>query len=30
VLSGPLQTDNYIRALHTDAEPIGPADGSGE
>ncbi|MGH3932461.1 MAG: helix-turn-helix domain-containing protein [Pseudonocardiaceae bacterium] len=26
VLPGLLQTDNYIRALHSDAQPIGPTD----
>jgi Domain of unknown function (DUF5753)/Helix-turn-helix domain len=26
VLPGLLQTDSYIRALHADAQPIGPAD----
>ncbi|MGH3710543.1 MAG: helix-turn-helix domain-containing protein, partial [Pseudonocardiaceae bacterium] len=26
VLPGLLQTDNYIRALHADAQPLGPAD----
>ncbi len=26
VIHGLLQTDNYIRALHADAQPLGPAD----